>query len=130
MLPKSRNVLDRAQAPRIAYCLLFARSQAITSGCDWKRHQEEYRKLLIMTGNARSRCGHHTEVDVDAWPDDVFRCPHSGRACGAKSAAISALMLGLIGSSGQRDCRKAPDDGGSAAERRATSSARYGSCAS
>jgi hypothetical protein len=67
MLPKSRNVLDRAQAPRIAYCLLFARSQAITSGCDWKRHQKEYRKLLATC----RACGHHTEVNVDAWPDDV-----------------------------------------------------------
>jgi hypothetical protein len=33
----------------------------------------------------------------------------------------SALMLDQIGWSGRTDCRKAPDEGGSAAEGRATS---------
>jgi hypothetical protein len=42
----------------------------------------------------------------------------------------SALMLDQIGWSGRTDCWKAPDDGGSAAERRATSGTRYRSCAS
>jgi hypothetical protein len=59
-----------------------------------------------------SSCGYHSEVNVDAWPDDTSRCRRSARACAVASAASSALRRDRIGASGRTDCRAAPGDDG------------------
>jgi len=50
-----------------------------------------------------SACGHHTELNVDAWPDDVTD-RRSARACGAPSAVTSAPPPSPTGGSGRTSC--------------------------